>query len=254
MIRHNCAQGTDLWHALHVGIPTSCCAKQIIQPVKMKPSSSQDALLDRLLSEWVIGRRIQGAETEWMDRGKDMEAAAVGWYEMAPEGGETEHVGFVTTDDGLIGCSPDRFVGEDGILEVKCPKIETHLGYVRSKKLPDEYRPQVQWQLWVCERKWCDFLSYNPRIEPIVIRVFRDEPFIDALKECVAGFIEKLKAGREELLARGSVPTDPMSYLPEDPDTGLTEDPMLGEHRSYGKALEAEGVVQGFDPASEEYH
>ncbi len=248
MIRYDCAQGTDLWHALHVGIPTSSCAKQIIQPVKLKPSTSQEPLLDKLLSEWVIGRRIQGPETEWMDRGKEMEPFAVGWYEMSPQGGDTERVGFVTTDDGMVGCSPDRLIGDDGVLEAKCPKIETHMRYVRDKTLPDEHRIQVQWHLWVTERKFCDFLSYNPRIDPLVIRTFRDEPVIDAIRECVKGFLEKLMLGRLALLEQGVVPVDPMSLLPpqEEPldcrhGNELHECPTCNEPRSTGKALEEDG-------------
>jgi hypothetical protein len=227
---YRCAQGSPEWHALHVGIPTSSSFDKIIQPKKLKPSASQDKYLDALIGEWLLGRRIETQESDWMQRGKELEPEAVAWYEM-DRGVDAELVGFITRDDGMVGSSPDRLIGTDGLLEVKNPMIETHLGYMRDPGLlRDEYVCQVQGQLLVSERAWCDLLSFSPRpdVPPVVLRVERDEKFLDALSKAVDAFVVRLLEARASLLARGAKPSP----------IGHQDAP-----RSYGKALEEAGVT-----------
>jgi hypothetical protein len=88
-----------------------------------------------------------------------------------------------------VGCTPDAFVGSDGLIEVKCPDSNNHLDNVLDNKQLDDYFAQIQFQLWVTGRKWCDWVSFDPRApEPIklhVVRVERDETFISQLAERV---------------------------------------------------------------------
>jgi len=88
-----------------------------------------------------------------------------------------------------VGCTPDAYVGSDGLIEVKCPDSNNHLDNVLDNKQLDDYFAQIQFQLWVTGRKWCDWVSFDPRApEPIklhVVRVERDEAFISQLSERV---------------------------------------------------------------------
>jgi hypothetical protein len=88
-----------------------------------------------------------------------------------------------------VGCTPDAFVGSDGLIEVKCPDSNNHLDNVLDNKQLDDYFAQIQFQLWVTGRKWCDWVSFDPRapeqLKLHVVRVERDETFISQLSERV---------------------------------------------------------------------
>jgi hypothetical protein len=95
----------------------------------------------------------------------------------------------VHPDYPFAGASPDGLIDHDGCIEMKCPKSSVvHLQRFVDG-LPEEYRPQIQGQLWVTGRQWCDFVSYDPRMPEshrlLKIRVKRDQAYIDHLAECV---------------------------------------------------------------------
>ena len=98
------------------------------------------------------------------------------------------------------GYSPDGLVGDDGLVEFKCPNQKTHTKYLYKGVLPTEYKAQVQGGLYVSERKWCDFVSFHPNFiadkKLFLIRVCRDDKFI----ECLAKGLEKLNAYQIEIL------------------------------------------------------
>jgi len=191
MILHDVLQGTPEWLALRAGIPTAGGFDRIVTP-KGKLSTQAEKYLHHLLSERIMGRPVLGAVTYWMGRGLATEAEAVAYYEGQREQ-DTERVGFVTTDDGRIGASPDRFVGSDGLLEIKCPSEAVHVGYLATHRVDAEHYPQVQGQLWICQRQWSDVLSYHPEMPPALIRVPRDEAFISLLRSAVLAFSATLE-------------------------------------------------------------
>src|SRR5688572_9626039 len=201
MIILDCAQYSDAWHRARMGIPTASCFSHILTPAKGQPSKQADEYMDFLLSEWSLGRPLITKEFDWARRGKELEPDAVDRYDF--EYAPTEQVGFVLRDDRLVGCSPDRFVGTDGILEIKSPKIENHMRVLRTHTVPVEHRCQIQGHLWLTERRWCDFCSYNPVLGLVVIRVERDEKFIEALAAAVNAFVAWLVEGRERLTKLG---------------------------------------------------
>jgi hypothetical protein len=88
------------------------------------------------------------------------------------------------------GASPDGLVGESGGLEIKCPMPATHIEYLRDGRLPSKYIQQVQGCLWISGRDWWDFMSYHPKMTPLIIRVYRDEVFIKALESVVIDTVE----------------------------------------------------------------
>ena len=99
----------------------------------------------------------------------------------------------------MIGASPDRLVGEDGLLEQKCPSAPIHVGHMLNMALDDEHITQVQGQLWVSEREWCDVQSYYPGLPSVIVRAHRNEEFIKDLSACVRSFVDVLLGAREKL-------------------------------------------------------
>lgn len=117
-----------------------------------------------------------------------LEASAVEAYEFEADL-ITSPIGFITTDDGRYGCSPDRLVGEDGLVEIKCPAPQTHLGHLVDG-FSGNYRPQVQGQLLVSERQWADWVSYSPEMPMVRIRAQRDEDYIRGLRAALDEFCD----------------------------------------------------------------
>jgi hypothetical protein len=202
MIRHDCAQGSEEWLQLRLGIPTASEFDRIITPKKLELASGSKSYMCLKLAEWMYGAPLEAFTSGWMERGKALEPEAVRYYEMEREC-ETEAVGFVTTDDGMIGASPDRLVGETGLLEQKCPALETHVGFMLDpQSLVAEYRIQVQGQLWVCGREWADMQSYSPGFPSVIVRVQREQAVQDALAKYVPAFVESMLRARELLTER----------------------------------------------------
>lgn len=201
MITHDVEQGSPAWIGLRLGLPTASCFDRIITPTG-KPSTQADAYANTLIAEWLTGIPGGVEANGWMQRGTDMEPEACAWYEM-DRGVEVSTVGLITDDDMRWGCSPDRLVGSSGLLEVKVPAPHTHVGYLLGGSLPGKYKPQVQGQLWIAEREWCDFLSYHEAMPPLLVRVERDDTYIKAMEDELARFVESLERKKQTLLARG---------------------------------------------------
>ena len=144
MIVHDCIQGTTEWLSVRAGIPTASMFDQIITPKTGKLSTSSEGYMLRLLAERILKRPIeQQAFSGWMDRGSAMESDAVAFYEFQ-RSLDTVKVGFITNDAGTIGASPDRLVGDDGLLEIKCPSEAVHMGYLLHGSLGEKHRPRCR--------------------------------------------------------------------------------------------------------------
>ena len=164
MILHDVQQGTSEWHALRMR-PTASNFRRVFTSQK-KRSTSFDEYAIELTEEIKAGRKLETFKSEWMQRGNDMEAQANAMFQLET-GLVTTPIGFVTTDDGKIGCSPDAIVhdddkGETALLEIKCPKPTTHIKYLLANKVPADYIPQVQGQLWITEKPYAYFLTCIP--------------------------------------------------------------------------------------------
>jgi len=188
-----CVQGSEEWFAARLNKVTASHFADVMAKGRGGASSkTREQYMMKLLAERVSGRREESYQNKWMEEGAEKEPDARDWYEWLYN--EVEQVGFVEmTDD--VGCSPDGLVGDDGMLEIKCPKLTTHLDYILKGVLPSTYKPQVQGQLWVCERQWCDFASYHPDYDEhplFVVRVERDDTYISLLSAAVATFLTDL--------------------------------------------------------------
>lgn len=204
MIRLNVVQGTTEWATARLGIPTASQFDRIITPKTMKMSASAEKYACELLAEQALGEPMDDATSGFMLRGSIQEERAVRYYEFQSDNATTP-VGFLLRDDRRAGASPDRMVGDNGLLEVKVPNAANHIAY-----LLDEdgigYRAQVQGQLWVAEREWDDTLSYNPIMPYALVRQYRDEEFIKALERCMSVFHEMMDEMREKLQKKGLFP------------------------------------------------
>jgi hypothetical protein len=198
MKTYDIEQRSPEWYALRLGKWTASSFDKLITPKTGKLSSQADAFENRCVAERITGDPIDDfGGTIWTERGKELEDEAVEYYELE-RNVDTEKVGFCTNDEGTYGCSPDRLVGEDGLLEIKCVAPHTLIGLLLSQDNEKEYYPQRQGQLLVTGRKWVDILFYHPKIKPLLMRVERDEDYIKLLSDA----LEQSNKNIEEKLAK----------------------------------------------------
>jgi predicted phage-related endonuclease len=184
-------QGSDEWLKLRVGVLTASNFSKVLAKGEGKVRKS--LMLD-MAAENLSGEPQESFESEWTIRGSTIEPDARAGYAMLTSS-DVREIGFAFLDEHrLIGCSPDALVGEDGGLEIKCPKPKTHIEYLLADKIPPQYVAQVQGSLWVTGRKWWDFVSYCPSIadNPMFrFRVTPNEEYISNLKtECGLFLVE----------------------------------------------------------------
>ena len=98
----------------------------------------------------------------------------------------------------MVGCSPDGLVGDDGLVEIKCPQSTTHLEYLEADQPPKKYIPQMMAQMACTGRKWCDFVSFDPRLpdglQLFIVRVNADDKYILAMENEVTEFLAEVEA------------------------------------------------------------
>ncbi len=204
MIIHDVAQGTAKWLAVRAGIPTASAFDKIITPGG-KASTSAKGYMNLLLAERIMGHPAETFQTEWMARGNEFEEKAVASYEFQKDC-QTHQIGFVTLDDSNVGCSPDRGIVDNpkGGLETKCPSPQVHVTYMLAATgAANEYKCQLQGQLWVCEWDWVDILSYHPEMPEALFRVYRDDEFIKELSAHVLSFSRQLEEKSADFEERG---------------------------------------------------
>jgi len=199
MITHDLEQGSEEWFAVRLGIPTASRFADIYTSTG-KAASGQDRYLHSLAAEWLMGGQVETYQNEHMIRGNELEPEARSYYEFET-GLEVEQTGFITTDDGMVGGSPDGLTEPKG-LEIKCPTPQVHIEYLLRGKCPAKYYPQVQGLIWLCERDSWDFLSYHPDMpKQLLVNVPRDDKWIEGFKAELDKFTSKLLTMREKLAA-----------------------------------------------------
>ena len=158
-------------------------------------SKTAETYMMELIAEKLTGQSKPFFENDAMRWGTETEPQAREMYSVNNNFVGVEEVAFVEHNE-FIGVSPDGLVGDDGLLEVKCPNTTTQLKRALSDDYSADYKAQIQMQLWVTEREWCDFLSFDPRLECsagyLQQRVFRDEEYIEEMKAKVYAFVEKM--------------------------------------------------------------
>lgn len=201
MIIYDVEQGSLDWHLLRMGIPTASAFDRILTPGG-KRSAQARGYLQHLIAESLVGGPLDQIKTSWMTRGHELEAEAVAYYEFE-RGVAAPAIGFVTDDAMRVGCSPDRLVGDDGLLEIKVPSPEVHVGYLLYEDVAAAYMAQLQGQLWLTGRQYVDICSYSPILPSCIIRVGRNEEYIRLLAEAIGEFADELDAEKARLSAAG---------------------------------------------------
>ena len=183
-----CEQNSPEWHECRRGVVT---ASRFADVLAKGQGITRRKYLYTLAGEILTGDVQPSYTNDAMERGHEMEADAVGLYAFERDV-EPVACGFMRL--GRAGCSPDRLVGENGLLEVKSKLPHLQLEVLERDDVPPEHKAQVQGQLWVSGREWCDFVSYWPRLPLFVKRIERDEKYIETLAHAVADFVGELDA------------------------------------------------------------
>jgi putative phage-type endonuclease len=170
----NHLQGTPEWFEARLGMVTASRMSDVIAKSRKKGELSATAAtyMYELISEMLTGktRELQSAAMDW---GSEYESEAVSEYEVRYFV-EVERVGFITHPkmEG-VGGSPDGLVGSEGIIEIKCPYNTTnHLKFLLGGAIPKKYACQMQANMWITGRKWCDFISFDPRITDRKLKIY----------------------------------------------------------------------------------
>lgn len=200
------AQRTPEWYAARLGKATASRIADIVAKTKSGYSTSRANYMAELVVERLTGEPTQTFESGPMIWGREKESEAVAAYAWETDT-EPEECGFyIHPRLEMAGASPDRLVGDDGLIEVKCPLTATHLETLLGGSIPAKYVTQMQWQMACTERAWCDFVSFDPRCPPHlrlhIQRVKRDDAVIAELEREVAAFLAEIDAKLEALNRR----------------------------------------------------
>ncbi len=190
-------QGSPEWLAERLGKATASRIADVIARTKTGWGASRANYMAELIAERLTGipsERYVNAAMQW---GKDTEPQARAAYAFYADVDVVE-VGFVDHPTiPLTGASPDGLVGADGLVELKCPNTATHIDALLGAPIPAKYIAQMQWQMACCERAWCDWVSYDPRLpgamQLFVQRVHRDAAMIAELEKLIPEFLAEVE-------------------------------------------------------------
>ncbi len=186
-------QGSVEWKMARVGKVTASRIADVMAKVKVGEAAAREDYRAQLVAEILTGEPADdGYVSKDMQFGVEQEPFARAAYEVS-RGAFIDQVGIV--DHPTIerfAASPDGLIDDDGLVEIKCPKIKTHLKYLISGKVPGDYFYQMQGQLSCTGRKWCDWVSFRPELPEhlrlLVIRVARDDTKIKEIEEEIVKF------------------------------------------------------------------
>jgi putative phage-type endonuclease len=190
-------QRTEAWFLQRLGKATGSRIADIIAKTKSGYSASRENYQAQLVVERLTNKPTEGFTNSAMQWGTDTEPLARAAYEMARDV-MVEEIGFI--DHPIVymsGASPDGFVGEDGLIEIKCPNTATHIDTLLTQTIPAKYIPQIQWQLSCTNRKWCDFVSFDPRmpenLQLYIQRVEFHPEYVEMLIKEVSVFLDEVE-------------------------------------------------------------
>ncbi len=204
---HDCIQGSPEWLRLRAGIPTASEFHRLVSPTwKIRTGDGPATFLAEKLAEKWTGAPLPaiggfGA----LEQGTILEEEALPWFELET-GLALSRVGFITTDDDRMGCSPDSLVEPDGGLECKCPQAPGHIAWLIDGVLPEAHAAQVHGCMYVTGRNWWRFLSYRRGFPPLLLTIERDEKIQAVIREALGAFQEKFDKAWELLCEKNGGP------------------------------------------------
>lgn len=197
-------QGSEAWFAQRIGKVTASRVSDIIAKTNTGVSASRANYLAKLVAERLTGQTADTFKSGAMQHGTETEPQARMAYEA--------ETGLMVTEVAMIqhgtiemaGASPDGLVGEDGLVEIKCPNTSTHIATLMADKAPSQYIPQMQWQMACTGRAWCDFVSFDPRMpedmQLFIKRVPRDNSLIAEYEAEVVKFLAEVQETVDKLI------------------------------------------------------
>ena len=196
-------QGTDEWFAIRCGKVTASRVADVIATTKSGYSASRANYEAQLICEILTGKPAESFSNAAMQWGTETEPLARAQYELKT-GEMVNQVGFVVHPMiEQAGASPDGLVGSEGLIEIKCPNTSTHLDTLLAQKVSSKYITQMTWQMVCTGRKWCDFVSYDPRLpenlQLFVQRIELDEDYAKKLQNEVVMFLVEVNEKIEKL-------------------------------------------------------
>jgi len=196
-------QGSDEWKALRLGKVTASRVSDVVARTKTGYGAGRANYMAQLIAERLTGTPAESYTNAAMQHGTETEPEARSAYEFY-QGVNVKEVAFVPHPKiDQAGCSPDGLVGDDGLVEIKCPNTATHLETLLGQAVPSKYDAQMQFQMACTDRQWCDFVSYDPRMPEnmrlFIKRVARDDKRIAELESEIAAFLLEMAVKLSEL-------------------------------------------------------
>ena len=196
-------QRSEEWFKARLGKVTASRVADVIAKTKTGYSASRENYMAQLVVERMTNTQAESFTNAAMQWGTDQEPFARAAYEVQQNVlvDETGLVDHPTIE--MAGASPDGLVGEDGLVEIKCPNTATHIDTLLTQTVPGKYITQMQFQMACTGRQWCDFVSFDPRMpakaQLFVKRVQRDEAFIKEMEQEITKFLAEVTAKVEQL-------------------------------------------------------
>lgn len=197
-------QGTPEWFAQRLGKVTASRVADIIAKTKTGVAASRGNYLAQLVAERLTGQAADSFKSGAMQHGTETEPMARMAYETETGQMVTEVAMIQHPKIEMAGASPDGLVGEDGLVEIKCPNTSTHIATLMADKAPSGYMAQMQWQMACTGRAWVDFVSFDPRMpedmQLFIKRVPRDEKLIAEYEAEVIKFLAEVQETVDKLI------------------------------------------------------
>jgi len=189
-------QGTPEWLAQRLGKATASRIADVIAKTKTGYSTSRANYVAELVCERLTGAGAERFTNAAMAWGTEKEPEAKAAYEFMLNV-DVAPAGFVDHPKiPMSGASPDGYVGDLGLIEIKCPNTATHIETLLSGKVPDKYVVQMFWQMLCTNRQWCDYVSFDPRLPPhlqlFIKRIHRDEKRMGEIEQEVEAFLAEV--------------------------------------------------------------
>lgn len=198
-------QGSIEWHLARCGKVTASRMADLSATTKTGWGASRGNYMAELIAERLTGVPTEGYSSPAMKWGNETEPMARNAYQFYADADVVQEGFAAHPTIPESGASPDGLVGEDGLVELKCPNTATHIETLLGASVPSKYRLQMQWQMACTGRKWCDFASFDPRMPEnmrlFVKRLDRDDGEIARLEGLVREFLGEVQTKIDRLKA-----------------------------------------------------
>lgn len=199
-------QGSAEWLDLRAGKVTASRVADVMARTKTGWGASRKNYAAQLITERLTGKPADTFQNDAMRWGTETEPEARSMYAFELDVDVVEVGVFMHPERDDCMASPDGLVGEDGLVEIKCPNTATHIDTLLAEQIPRKYALQMQWQMICTNRDWCDFVSYDPRLPGemslYIHRMNYDSELADALELEVFTFLEEIDQTVDELRSR----------------------------------------------------